>query len=255
MSTSYDGSLLDYRINHLFSLMSTSSIPMMARLLLLDEFWATSEPKLLGASQHPDEGVCQFGLLILVMSQSSDALSHSHCSLPAIHLKRKIILVFAQYELRPWPPPCQLIPFGPGRGLRGCVTSRSTALLSPRHASWLSHCLLSSSHCAALSSSCRASWLMHCLSPSSRCVTLSSSRCAGLLSHRFSSSSCCAPHSSSRRADWLLSHRLSMRWPLIILSSRCVAGNVSTWESLPPRLGSLERRYLAHPFTPSNGLQ
>jgi len=41
---------------------------MMATLLLLDEFWATSEPKSLGASQHPDEGVCQFGSLILAMS-------------------------------------------------------------------------------------------------------------------------------------------------------------------------------------------
>ena len=29
---------------------------------------------MLGASQHPDKGVCQFGLLIFVMSQSSDAL-------------------------------------------------------------------------------------------------------------------------------------------------------------------------------------
>jgi len=68
MSTSYDDSLLDYRIDHhLISLMPTSSIPMMAMLLLLDEFWATSKPKLLGASQHPDEGVCQFGLLILAM--------------------------------------------------------------------------------------------------------------------------------------------------------------------------------------------
>ena len=39
-----------------------------------DKFWATSKPKLLGASQHPDEGVCQFGSLILAMSQSSDTL-------------------------------------------------------------------------------------------------------------------------------------------------------------------------------------
>ena len=46
----------------------------MAMFLLLDEFWATSEPKSLGASQHPDKGVCQFGWLILAMSQSSDAL-------------------------------------------------------------------------------------------------------------------------------------------------------------------------------------
>jgi hypothetical protein len=36
--------------------MSTSSIPMMAMFLLLDKFWATSKPKLLGASQHPDKG-------------------------------------------------------------------------------------------------------------------------------------------------------------------------------------------------------
>jgi len=50
---------------------------MMAMFLLLDKFWATSEQKSLGASQHPDEEVCQFGsliLLILAMSQSSDAL-------------------------------------------------------------------------------------------------------------------------------------------------------------------------------------
>jgi hypothetical protein len=40
---------------------------MMAMFLLLDKFWATSKPKFLGASQHPDEGVCQFGLLILAM--------------------------------------------------------------------------------------------------------------------------------------------------------------------------------------------
>ena len=65
---------MDYRINHLTSLMSISSVPMMAMFLLLDEFWATSKPKLLGASQHPDKRVCQFGLLILAMSQSFDAL-------------------------------------------------------------------------------------------------------------------------------------------------------------------------------------
>jgi len=120
-------------------------------------------------------------------------------------------MVFAEYKLRPWPPPCQSIPFGPGR-LRGCVTSRCTALLSPRRASWLLHCLLLS---------CRASWLSHCFSPSSCCVTLYFSHCDSLLSHRFSSSSCCAPHSSSRRADWLL-YRLLTRRPLIVSSSRCL---------------------------------
>jgi len=49
-------------------------IPMMAMFLLQDKFWATIEPKSLGASQHPDEGVCQFESLILAMSQSSDTL-------------------------------------------------------------------------------------------------------------------------------------------------------------------------------------
>jgi hypothetical protein len=29
---------------------------MMAMFLLLDKFWVTSKPKLLGASQHPDKG-------------------------------------------------------------------------------------------------------------------------------------------------------------------------------------------------------
>jgi hypothetical protein len=88
--------------------------------------------------------------------------------------------------------------------------------VSSRCASWLSHCLLSSSHCAALSSSCPTSWLSHHLSPSSHCAALSSScrasrlsrclspsscyaillstRCASLLSHCLSSSSRCAPH-------------------------------------------------------------
>jgi len=32
-------------------------------------------------------------------------------------------------------------------------------------------------------------------------------------------------------------------------------GNVSTWESLFPRLGSFDRRYLAHPFSTSMCLQ
>jgi hypothetical protein len=125
------------------ALMSTSSVPMMAMFLLLDEFWATSEPKSLGASQHPDEGVCQFGSLILAMSQRSDALfGHIHIAdyLPFISNAKKI-----------W-----------------CVASRRAALSSPGRVSWLSHRLLSSSHCA----------------------TLLSSHFASLLLHRFSSSSC-----------------------------------------------------------------
>jgi hypothetical protein len=37
-------------------------------------FWPLRRAPYLGASQHPDKGVCQFGYLILAMSQSSDAL-------------------------------------------------------------------------------------------------------------------------------------------------------------------------------------
>jgi hypothetical protein len=47
------------------ALMSTSSVPTMAMFLLLDKFWATSELKSVGASQHPDEAVCHFSSLIL----------------------------------------------------------------------------------------------------------------------------------------------------------------------------------------------
>jgi len=72
----------------------------------------------------------------------------------------------------PWLPPRQSIPFGPER-LWGCVVSCSATLVSSYHASWLSHCLLSSSHCAALSSSCRASWLLHRLLSSSHCAAIS----------------------------------------------------------------------------------
>jgi hypothetical protein len=51
-------------------------------------------------------------------------------------LQRPILLIFAQYKLRPWPPPCQLIPIGLGR-LQGCVPSRCTAFSSSRRTSWL----------------------------------------------------------------------------------------------------------------------
>jgi len=87
--------------------------------------------------------------------------------------------------------------------------------LSSPHVSWLSHCLLSSSHCATLSSSCRASWLSHCLLPSSRCATLSSSRCTSLLSHHLSLSSCCAP----RRPLILSLRRLVVALPLDVPST------------------------------------
>jgi hypothetical protein len=46
----------------------------MAIFLSLDEFQTFCELKSGGASYHPDEGVCNFSSLILVMSSSSDAL-------------------------------------------------------------------------------------------------------------------------------------------------------------------------------------
>ncbi len=55
-------------------MVSRGSVPTMAMFLLLDEFWATSKPKPGEESLHPDKGVCQFGLLILEMSLSSEAL-------------------------------------------------------------------------------------------------------------------------------------------------------------------------------------
>ena len=135
-------------------------------------------------------------------------------------------MVFAQYQLRPWPPPCQLIPFGPGK-LRGCVTSCRATLSSPRRASWLSHSLLSSSHCAVLSSTCRASLLSHCLSLSSHCAALSSSCRASWLSHSLLPSSHCATLLSTHCTS-VLSRRLSsfsrcaQRRPLILSSHQLV---------------------------------
>ena len=106
-------------------------------------------------------------------------------------------------------------------------------LVSSSHrASWLSHQLLSSTHCVALSSSCRASWLLHRLSPSSSCTTLSSTHRASLLSHQLSLSSCCAALSLRRLVvvpagcctGWLLCRPFfvsssSSCCPLVVLSS------------------------------------
>jgi len=50
------------------------SIPTMAMFSSLNKFRTLCEQKWLEASQHPDEGVCQFSSQILAMSQSSDAL-------------------------------------------------------------------------------------------------------------------------------------------------------------------------------------
>ncbi len=46
----------------------------MVMFVSLDEFSTFSGPKSGGVSYHPDEGVCQFGPLILHMSSSSGAL-------------------------------------------------------------------------------------------------------------------------------------------------------------------------------------
>jgi hypothetical protein len=71
----------------------------MAMFLSLDKFQTFCELKSGGASYHPDEGVCNFSSLILVMSSSSDALLDQKNRLPQIHLQSPIILVFARYEL------------------------------------------------------------------------------------------------------------------------------------------------------------
>ncbi len=79
-----------------------------------------------------------------------------HCWLPVIHLQGTTILVYAQYKLWPWLSPHQPILCG-AQQLRGCVASCCATPSSACHASWLSHCLLSFSHCAALLLSCRTS--------------------------------------------------------------------------------------------------
>ncbi len=56
------------------SITSKSSVGTVVMFPLLKKSRTLCEPKLLGASYHPDEGVCQFGSQILVMSLSSGAL-------------------------------------------------------------------------------------------------------------------------------------------------------------------------------------
>jgi len=158
-----------------------------------------------------------------------------------IHLKRKNFLVFAQNELRSWPPPCQLIPFGPGR-LRGCVASLS----SPCRASWLLHCLLLSSHCAALlSTHCarHASLLLRLIAlPSHRLVAPAGCHIASRRplvappSCQLVAPACCritsphplvAPHTTlsfSRCVSWLL-HCLLMCRPLVVSLSHCATSH------------------------------
>ena len=58
----------------LLALTSKSSARMMEMLLSLEEYQTFCEPKSVGASQHPDEGVFNFGPQILGMSASSEAL-------------------------------------------------------------------------------------------------------------------------------------------------------------------------------------
>jgi hypothetical protein len=112
-----------------------------------------------------------------------------------------------------------------------CASWLSHRLLSSPHcatlssssrASWFSHRLSLSSHCAAFSSSCHASWLLHCLSPSSvlllrhplvnssRQLVVAASPCP-LVAPR-------AALSSSHRSGWLLRRLLTCR-PLVLLSS------------------------------------
>jgi hypothetical protein len=55
------------------SITSKTSVGTMVMFPSLEKSRTLYEPKLLGASYHPDEGVCQFGSQILVMSSSSEA--------------------------------------------------------------------------------------------------------------------------------------------------------------------------------------
>ena len=120
--------------------------------------------------------------------------------------------------------------------LQGCVASCHAALVSSCHASWLSHHLLSSSHCATLLSSCCASWLLHRLLPSSHSAALASSCRASWLSHCLSPSSCCATLLSTHRASWLSHHlsssfRCAPRRPLVLSLLRLV---VASHLDMPP---------------------
>jgi len=147
-------------------------------------------------------------------------------------LQGPILLVFAQYELRPWPPPCQLIPFGPGR-LRGCVASSRAALSSPRHASWLSHLassrplivppsrqLVTPACCCIASPYPLIALPSHRLVPPAGCRIASRHPLVAPHSCQLVAPACCriaSPHPLV--AIWLL-RRLSMRRPLVLSLSR-----------------------------------
>ena len=162
--------------------MSTSSIPAMAMFSSLDKFWMLSELKLLGASQHPDEGVCQFSLLILAISQSSDALL-DHIT-DYLRFMSNINLSGSPVDsvwTRKTTRLCRHLVVPAGCHIAYCrpliaLPSRAQPLDTPP-----SHRLIILLCCLSLS--CCASWLWH---------------------HHLSSSSCCTALSSSHRAGRLL---------------------------------------------------
>ena len=153
--------------------MSTSSIPVKAMFLLLDEFWATSEPKSGEESLHPDKGVCQFGLLILhLSSRSVSFLNHigdyqlrfisKEPNSSRLRSTRDMTMAATSPVGSVWTPKttklCHLLSRRP-QVVSSCQLVVALPLVSSYPASWLLHCLLPSSPCATLSSSSRASLL------------------------------------------------------------------------------------------------
>ena len=219
----------------------------MTMFLLLDTFWATSKPTSLGASQHPDKWVCQFGSLILAMSQSSDALldhiadylrfipnaksiwlllntSYSHertqKTTRLSHLLSRRPLVTSLYQLVVALPLvvislcCPLVILS-----RKLVVALPLTVLSLHHPLVLLLCqlfvisllLVLLLRRPLVLSSCRLVVVSPLDAPPSRCLTVSPSR------RLVASLSCRLVVSSSCRLVVLLSRRL------VISSSRCAA--------------------------------
>ena len=115
------------------------------------------------------------------------------------------------------PPRCPLVVPA------GCRIASCHPLIAPpsRHLITPAGCCM---HCAALLLSCRASWLSHCLSTSSRCAILLSTRRTSLLLMRHPlvvslsrcAASCCLVAPAGCRASSLVV--LSLHCPLVLSS-------------------------------------
>ena len=150
-------------------------------------------------------------------------------------------MVFAQYELRQWPPPCQLIPLDPedyevvspliappSHHLvvpAGCRIASCRPLIVPPSCQLVmpACCYIASpgplialpSRCLVMPAGCCIASCRHLVAPPSR--QLVAPACCRIASpHPLIAP--CATLSSSLRAGWLL-RRLSTRRPLVVLSS------------------------------------